>query len=216
MAEAKPAFSEISLLENALNEAMRAVAPRGISTACRVIRDGDDNRLLADENATLPARNPVRRRASGAARIAARELLKTYGKDDFAILRGASGEPIWPSGIVGSLAHDDDMAVAAVASSAVFLSVGIDVEPAIALPEDIAALVKQPGDRLPEGTADTDRILFCAKEAVYKAVYPLDRVILNYDDIIVDLQQGHARTTTDRNVRVVFCSAPKIIVLAYL
>jgi 4'-phosphopantetheinyl transferase EntD len=216
MAEPPPGFSETSLLENALNEAMRAAAPRGISTACRVIRDGDENRLLADEYTALSTRNPVRRRASGAARIAARDLLKEHGRGDFAILRGASGEPVWLSGIVGSLAHDDDMAVAAVASSAVFLSVGIDVEPAIALPEDIAALVKQPDDRLPEGTADADRILFCAKEAVYKAVYPLDRVILNYDDIIVDLQQGHARTTTGRNVRVVFCRAPKIVVLAYL
>ncbi|KAB2700215.1 4'-phosphopantetheinyl transferase superfamily protein [Ochrobactrum sp. Kaboul] len=216
MAEPQPGFSETSLLENALNEAMRTIAPKGISTACRIIRDGDETRLLGDEIATLPARNPVRRRASGAARIAARELLKTYDKSDFAILRGASGEPVWPSGIVGSLAHDDDMAVAAVASSAVFLSVGIDVEPAIALPEDIAALVKQPDDRLPEGTADADRILFCAKEAVYKAAYPLDGVILNYDDIIVDLQQGHARTTTGRNVRVVFCRAPKIVALAYL
>lgn len=216
MAEPQSGFSETSFLENALNAAMRAIAPKGIATACRVIRDGDETRLLGDEIATLPARNPVRRRASGAARIAARELLKEHGGGDFAILRGASGEPIWPSGILGSLAHDDDMAVTAVASSAVFLSVGIDVEPAIALPEDIAALVKQPGDRLPEGTGDTDRILFCAKEAVYKAVYPLDRVILNYDDIIVDLQHGHARTTTGRNVRVVFCCAPKIVALAYL
>jgi len=216
MAEPQSGISETSFLENALNEAMRAIAPKGISTACRVIRDGDETRLLGDEIGTLPARNPVRRRASGTARIAARELLKEHGGGDFAILRGASGEPIWPSGIVGSLAHDDDMAVAAVASTADFLSVGIDVEPAIALPEDIAALVKQPGDRLPEGTGETDRILFCAKEAVYKVVYPLDRMILNYDDIIVDLQHGHARTTTGRNVRVVFCCAPKIVALAYL
>ncbi|MEJ5899190.1 4'-phosphopantetheinyl transferase family protein [Ochrobactrum teleogrylli] len=203
-------------LEIALNQAMQAVAAAGISTACRVIRDGDETRLLADESATLTVRNPVRRRASGAARLAARELLIKHGRGGFAILRGSSGVPIWPSGIVGSLAHDDDMAVAAVASSADFLSVGIDVEPAIALPEDITALVKQPGDRLPEGAADADRILFCAKEAVYKAVYPLDRVVLNYDDIIVDLQQGYAHTTTGRTVRVVFCRAPKIIMLAYL
>jgi hypothetical protein len=39
---------------------------------------------------------------------------------------------------------------------------------------------------------------------------------LDYDDIIVDLQYGHARTTTGRNVRVVFCRAPKIVTLAYL
>jgi len=209
-------MARIDPLEIALNQAMQAIAPQGVSIACRIIQHGDETQLLAEENATLPARNPVRRRASGAARIAARELLKIHGKGDLAILRGASGEPIWPAGIVGSLAHDDDMAVAAVASSVDFLTVGIDVEPAVPLPEDIAALVKQPGDRLPEGTSDADRILFCAKEAVYKAVYPLDRVVLNYDDIIVDLQQGHAHTTTGRTVRVAFCRAPKIVALAYL
>ncbi|MBJ6133016.1 4'-phosphopantetheinyl transferase superfamily protein [Ochrobactrum sp. Q0168] len=209
-------MARIDPLEIALNQAMQAIAPQGVSIACRIIQPGDETHLLADENAALPTRNPGQRRASGTARIAARELLEIHGKGDLAILRGASGEPIWPAGIVGSLAHDDDMAVAAVASSADFLLVGIDVEPAVPLPEDIAALVKQPGDRLPEGAADADRILFCAKEAVYKAVYPLDRVVLNYDDIIVDLLQGHAHTTTGRTVRVAFCRMPKIVALAYL
>ena len=54
--------------------------------------------------------------------------------------------------LTGSLAHDDDMAVAAVASVAVIGSLGVDVEPALPLPDDIFALVAIPADRT--GAAD--------------------------------------------------------------
>jgi len=157
------------------------------------------------------------RRASGAARWVAHRLLADTGISDLAIPRAPSGAPLWPNGIVGSLAHDDDMAVAAVAPVGGIVSLGIDVEPAEPLPDDIFAIVITGADRT--GAADprlAGRILFAAKEAVYKAAYPLDREVLGYEDIAVDLDAGRATTKTGREVSLAYCIAPRVVVLAFV
>jgi len=61
-----------------------------------------------------------------------------------------------------------------------------------------------------------DRLLFCAKEAVYKAVFPLDHVMLNYEDICVDLVKGRAETKTGRSVQLIAALNSRVWVLAYL
>lgn len=191
------------------------LAPPGVRIGCRTIRDGDENLLLPREARTIPSRQPHARRASGAARAIARQLLVLEGIEDPVIERSASGAPLWPANITGSLAHDDVMAVAVVARRAGIFSLGIDVEPAEPLPDDVAAIVPTPGDVL----AGIDqrlafRLLFSAKEAVYKATYPLDGKILGYEHIAVDLQSRKAATTTGRTAQLIFCSSPRMVVLA--
>lgn len=203
--------------EAALTEAMAAIAPQGVRTGCRVIGDADEAHLLPEEARSIPARQPAMRRASGAARWVAHRLLADTGISDLAIPRAPSGAPLWPNGIVGSLAHDDDMAVAAVAPVGGIVSLGIDVEPAEPLPDDIFAIVITGADRT--GAADprlAGRILFAAKEAVYKAAYPLDREVLGYEDIAVDLDAGRATTKTGRKVSLAYCIAPRVVVLAFV
>jgi 4'-phosphopantetheinyl transferase EntD len=200
-----------------LLEAMAAIAPPGVGVGCRSIRDGDEAHLLPEEAGSIPARRPAMRRASGAARWIAHSLLSNIGINDFPVLRSPSGAPVWPDGISGSLAHDDEMAVAAVASITDVGSLGIDVEPAIALPDEIAALVATSIDVV--GAVDRQlagRILFAAKEAVYKAVYPLDHEILDYGDIAIDLSASRATTTTGRRATLAYCLAPRIVVLAFV
>ncbi|UDL86997.1 4'-phosphopantetheinyl transferase superfamily protein [Mesorhizobium sp. PAMC28654] len=196
---------------------MAAMAPSGVRIGCRLIREGDEAHLLPDEARSIPARQPAMRRASGAARWIAHGLLADIGFNDFAILRTPSGAPAWPQGITGSLAHDDEMAVAAVAPISQISSLGIDVEPAQPLPDDIFAIVGTGADVT--GAVDrhlAGRILFSAKEAVYKAVYPLDRQILGYEDIAVDLNAGFATTKTGRRARLAYCIAPRVVALAFV
>ncbi|MBZ9797633.1 4'-phosphopantetheinyl transferase [Mesorhizobium sp. ES1-4] len=203
--------------EIALARAMAAMAPAGIRTGCRIIRRRDEVHLLPPEARSIPARQPAMRRASGAARWIAHRLLADAGFDGFALLRSPSGAPAWPGGMTGSLAHDDDMAVAAVAPVGRIVSLGIDVEPALPLPDDIFAIVSTAADRM--GSADrrlAGRILFCAKEAVYKAAYPLDREVLGYEDIAVDLDAGRATTRMGRKVSLAYCVAPRVVVLAFV
>lgn len=196
---------------------MAAIAPRNVRTGCRLIGDADEAHLLPEEARSIPARQPAMRRASGAARWIAHRLLADIGITDVAIMRAPSGAPVWPDGIIGSLAHDDDMAVAAVAPVGGIVSLGIDVEPAEPLPDDIFAIVATGADRT--GAADprlAGRILFCAKEAVYKAAFPLDRDVLGYEDIAVDLDAGRATTKTGRKVSLAYCVVPRVVVLAFV
>ena len=202
--------SEASLLS-----AMKSMAPPGIRVGCRIIRAGDEDLLLSEERRAVTTRDLEARRASGAARHLARGLIADLRHPVVAIGRERSGQPVWPPGVVGSLAHDHVMAVAAVASSHDAVSLGIDVEPAEPLPDDAVALVMTSGDE--PGTASrhlAGRVLFAAKEAIYKAVHPLDGIILNHDDVVVSLIASHGRTRTGRRARLYWRTSPRIVVLA--
>lgn len=92
--------------------------------------------------------------------------------------------PCWPDGWTGSISHSDRRAIAAVAPRSACRSIGIDIE-----------RVARCGNTPPMhsvGTSDewslidqppplAFTLLFSAKEALYKALYPLCRVFQDFD-----------------------------------
>jgi 4'-phosphopantetheinyl transferase EntD len=196
---------------------MEALGVPGLLLGHRLISPGDEQALLDEEAASITSPVIAVRRASGAARIVARQLLAQLGYPGAALPRGASGAPVWPAGISGSLAHDDEVAVAALGMQRDFNAVGIDVEPAVALPPGMLALIATPQEL--RGSADDPlrgKLLFAAKEAVYKAVYPLDRVFLEFRDIEVDLAGRRAVTRTGRAVALRYCISSRVVVVALI
>jgi 4'-phosphopantetheinyl transferase EntD len=116
------------------------------------------------------------------ARIAMGEL----GVPPVPILKGDKGEPCWPDGVVGSLTHCTGYRGAVVGRAGAVRSVGIDAEPHDVLPDGVLGAVTLEEERhelaaLPGGL-HWDRILFCAKEATYKAWFPLTRRWLGFED----------------------------------
>jgi 4'-phosphopantetheinyl transferase EntD len=200
-----------------LQRAIDGMTVPGILVDHRLIRDGDELALLPDEMPAFSASVIKVRRASGAARIVARELLSRFGQAPRAIPKSMAGVPLWPDGIVGSLTHDAEIAVAAMARRHQFLSVGVDVEPAEPLAMDLLGIVATPKERL---TIQDDplraRLLFSVKEAVYKAVYPLDRTFLDHHDVEVSLSAGTAEVRHGRCVSFRYCVATHIVVLAFI
>ena len=191
------------------------VALPGMLIGHRLISPGDEHALLDQEAASIVTSVADMRRASGAARIVARELLAQLGYPNVAVPRGASGEPIWPAGVTGSLAHDDRVAVAAVGLLHDVRAVGIDVEPAVPLPPEVLELIATPQElRKIVDDPLRGKLLFAAKEAVYKAVYPLDRIFLEFRDIEVDLAARSATTRTGRIVALRYCLSSHVLVLA--
>ncbi len=197
-----------------LQTAVDTLAQLGLLIGYRLIAPGDEQALLDEEAASMSPITAVRR-ASGAARIVARQLLSRLGHAGFALRKGASGEPIWPAGIAGSLAHDDRVAVAAVGMQRDLGAVGIDVEPAVPLPPDMLALIatRRELDRIADDPL-RGKLLFAAKEAVYKAVYPLDREFLEFRDIEVDLAARKAVTSTGRVIALRYDISSRVLVLA--
>jgi 4'-phosphopantetheinyl transferase EntD len=200
-------------VDPSLQRAINALAPPGLLIGHRLISPGDEHALLDEEAGSIASTVVAARRASGAARIVARELLAQLGHSRALLPKSASGEPIWPAGIAGSLAHDDEVAVAAVGPQRDVG--GIDVEPAALLPPDMLELIATPQEL--HKIADDPlcgKLLFAAKEAVYKAVYPLERVFLEFRDIEVDLAGRKAVTRTGRVVALRYCLSPRVVVLA--
>jgi 4'-phosphopantetheinyl transferase EntD len=198
--------------------AIDTLAFPGVAVGHRLISPGDEHALLKEEVPALAASVVKVRRASGAARIVARQLLTQLGYANCALPKGPTGAPVWPAGIVGSLAHDSRVAVAAVGMRADVGALGIDVEPAECLPSELLDLVATPQERLNLGDdVYRGRLLFVAKEAVYKAVHPLDQTFLEHHDVEINLSERKAVVRSGRVVELRFSiSAHHLVALAFL
>ena len=162
------------------------------------------------ELAPLPEEEPLiarsvakRRNEFITVRYCARQALVDLGMQPVPILKGDKGEPCWPDGIVGSLTHCEGFRGAAVGRRDEVRSVGIDAEPHDVLPNGVLDAISLPVERhelqaMPNGV-HWDRVLFCAKEATYKAWFPLTHRWLGFDDahIVFDVDaSGQAGTFT--------------------
>jgi 4'-phosphopantetheinyl transferase EntD len=130
-----------------------------------------------------------RRREFVTARRCAREAVAKFGHAPAPIRRGSGREPLWPPGLVGSITHTTGYRGAAVAHRSVVASVGIDTEQDGALPDGVEEAITI--RREPEMLAALifafplthwGRLLFSAKESIYKAWYPLTGRWLGFED----------------------------------
>lgn len=142
---------------------------------------------------------PKRRREFSIARSIARQALQELGLPPVAIPKGPSGEPLWPPSVVGSITHCAGYAAAAVAPRKHVLTVGIDAEPNEPLPDGVLGLTASTTeiDRLDalatvEPRVRWERLAFCAKEAYYKAWFPVQGTWLGFEDVDVRIERdGH-------------------------
>jgi enterobactin synthetase component D len=111
---------------------------------------------------------------------------------------GASREPLWPPGFVGSISHSEELVGAAVAATSSARGLGIDFEPIFnegAL-RDVAPLAISKGEQrlrrdLPEEAFATT--VFSIKESLFKCLFPLARIFFEFDDArVVELTGGGA------------------------
>jgi 4'-phosphopantetheinyl transferase EntD len=194
---------------------VEALAPFGVLVAARRIRAGDED-AFPDCEGMAPL-DIARRRASGAARLAARLLLPELRGEAAAPLlpRSASGAPVWPEGLIGSLAHDESYAVAAVAARGTLLGLGVDIEPSEPLPQDVEDFVLTEAERRETARNPVaGRLVFTAKEAVYKAVHPLDGSALEYSDIEISLGEGRATLRDGRRLKVFWLAGLRLLAVA--
>jgi len=173
--------------------------PRAAASAESFAPVGEEA-LFPSELALVERAQRERRAEFATARHCARRALEALGVDAGPILSGAGREPLWPDGVVGSITHCCGYHAAALGRTPRFRSIGIDAEPNEPLPEDVLEEVSLPAERIqssPTGGAHSDRLLFSAKESVYKAWFPLAHRWLGFDEALVVL---HADGTFDVEV----------------
>ncbi len=156
---------------------------------------GDVAGSLFPEEAALVAKAvDKRRREFASGRVLARGLLAALGCPDAPLLRGEDRVPRWPAGVVGSISHTATRAVVAVAHvDDGVRALGVDVEEDVPLDEELRASVLTDRERARlDATPEPERgalakLVFSAKEAVYKAQYGLSATLLDFHDVEVAL-----------------------------
>jgi 4'-phosphopantetheinyl transferase EntD len=156
--------------------ALESIAPSWIRTGVRLIDDHDEVDLWPKERSAVTGAVAVRRAEFATGRALLRSLIGV----DVEIPVRSDRRPEFPDGVVGTLAHDRRIAVAAIATRPTCRALGIDVEPAIELGEDVARLICRPEER----HLDT-HLVFVLKEAAYKAWSSMGGRILVHDEVVV-------------------------------
>ncbi len=157
-----------------LEAALASVTPRNVRVGWRAIHEDDLVSMHAAERAHVAHAIDQRQREYASGR---------------ALLRALIGRPVSiPSlpdrtaallaGIRGSLAHDNELVIAAISDDPSVIAVGVDVEPLTSLSDEIARQI------LRSDEAGLDALLaFTLKEAAYKAWSTLGGRMLDHHDV---------------------------------
>jgi 4'-phosphopantetheinyl transferase EntD len=158
----------------------------------------DDRGLHAAERARVARAVQKRRNEFATGRVLARRLLEPLGVRDWTLLPDDDRAPRWPDAIVGSISHGGGLCVVAVAPRGAIVGLGVDVEsdeavspalfPRVLGPAEHAWLLARPE---PQRRA-LATVFFSAKEAVYKAQFPLTRARLGFADVELVLDPARA------------------------
>ena len=149
-------------------------------------------RLDPAEEAIAEGMTMSRRESFHAGRTALRRALQDAGHPTLAVTGDEDGVPRFPEGYIGSIAHKYGRAVAVVCRSTATTGIGIDLEfddcsdeadllAIVATSREVNALGRL--DRMGVPLASRATLLLSAKEAVYKAVFPVLRGTFDFEDV---------------------------------
>lgn len=165
-----------------------------VSVVCTGV-DGDLGSLWPEEKKAIAGAVVRRQREFAAGRAAAREAMAQIGWLAEAIPSAPDRSPVWPTGMVGSIAHNRHACVAIAGQHAQVHAMGIDIEDDIALDAALWKTICTPGELakmalLPQSERGRwVTRLFCAKEAFYKWQYPQTERVLGFCDVRITLSR---------------------------
>jgi 4'-phosphopantetheinyl transferase EntD len=188
---------------------LAGLLPAGVAVA-ESFGDEPEADLHPEEAAAVAGAAERRRREFAAVRACARTALAALGVPPVAVPPDVGAEkawarraPVWPEGVTGSMTHCDGYRAAAVTRRDVLAAVGVDAEPHGRLPDGVLDRVTLGAERamlaaLAAESEDVawDRVLFSAKESVFKAWFPLAQRWLSFEECRVELDvDGTVRAT---------------------
>jgi len=167
---------------------LETIAPERVAIDVR--SEFCDDGLFSEERECLGVVVEKRLREFTTGRVCARKSLLKLGISPCPIRIGPLREPIWPKGIAGSITHCTGYCAAAVARSVDLASIGIDAEENLPLGEGVLEVISTPRERaeiyLRGGSRlHWDRLLFSAKESVFKAWYHLASQWLDFSECTI-------------------------------
>lgn len=155
--------------------------------------------LYGLEASLIPNAKSARKIEFAAGRFAARMAMTAMGLPAQPVLCGSDRAPIWPKGMVGSLTHSSNCCAVALTQASQFRAVGLDVEHDDPLSDaDQAEVLTRFEKNWLLARPKSERgvlakVIFSAKESVYKAQYPLTKQVIGFDAVDVALDTGNGR-----------------------
>jgi len=169
--------------------------------ALRAIEDCQEPRYQSDLDPVINAVTS-RQREYIAGRVLARELLDRIGVNAQTIASGPKREPLWPTGIVGSISHNERSCAVVVAQNSVVTSVGIDIETIGRIDRHLWAnlFTEEETEHLqqlePAAQSRQATVLFSIKEAFYKYQFPITQGWVGFRDVSVHQEDASSYRLT--------------------
>jgi 4'-phosphopantetheinyl transferase EntD len=168
-------------------ESFASVVPAG----AKYVEARHDSVVLADPRDISASRgwSAERRNEYITTRSCARRAIHLLGYRSGTLEPGPDGVPVWPRGATGSLTHCRGFRAAVVAKQGMIAALGLDAEPNEPLRAGVLESISGCGDvpagggRCDPGGLHADKLLFSAKEAVYKAWYMMTAEKLEPENI---------------------------------
>ena len=151
----------------------------------------------AEENYFSQLSSVSRKEHYRSGRICAGEVLSKLGTRGQPVLRDPqTREPLWPEGISGAITHSGKWAAAAAGKTSDVSGIGIDLEDLerqvdsrisrhVCIPEEQKWLQECGEDFLEQNL----KIIFSAKESIFKAFFPYTRTYLHFHDARILMEQ---------------------------
>lgn len=149
----------------------------------------DISRLCPSEYQVVRQCIPSRQADFAAGRTAARAALHKLGLPSTEIMADKTGAPMWPKGVVGSISHTDELAIAVVGLCGFVNALGVDIEIKGSVDEDVLTIIATEEEQCWLQNQPIDKqalwrtVLFSAKESFYKMQHPFTRQWLDFRDV---------------------------------
>lgn len=183
-----------------LRAVLVSVTPDGMAAEIASINGSHD--LFDVEDRAIRNAAPLRRDEFAAGRAAARGALATLAIAPVPIPRAADRRPLWPNGIIGSISHTDGIAAAIVGHNQPTAGVGLDIEGDAPLKKELLKYILTRSEAAARkarplvASSSRCKATFAAKEALFKAIYPITGQFFGFLDANVDLLESGNWTAT--------------------
>lgn len=175
--------------------------PKFISFFCRNISSKTKINLPFEEKKILQTLISTKRKAEfSLGRSCAHQALSKFKLESVPILRNPkTREPVWPESIRGSITHSGNFAAVAVGLSKDISGVGIDLEDLsrrINFNISKHVCVKEELEWLKQFNLEQAnrnlRIIFSAKESIFKCFFPLSKTYLSFKDASIKINENNS------------------------
>ncbi len=176
-------------MSEAVLACLEDLAGPDISVAISAV--GSEDGLLDPEPLAVTRAVAKRRAEFAAGRRAARTAMRKAGYPEAAIPQGPRRAPVWPDGLVGSLSHDSDLAIAGIAPASKLAGLGLDLTEAADFPERLRSEVLKTAQETQQSGLEA-RLSFSAKETVFKSLFPQVQEFFGFAavEILPDMRAG--------------------------